>query len=37
MLKVDEWMTMRDLDRRGVSVSEIARQTGHDRKTVPRC
>ena len=34
MLTVDEWITMRDLDRKGVSVSEIARQTGRDRKTV---
>jgi transposase len=34
MLSVDAWIGMRDLDRRGVSVSEIARQTGHDRKTV---
>ena len=34
MLRVDEWIMMRDLDRKGVSVSEIARQTGRDRKTV---
>lgn len=34
MLSVDEWIAIRDLERRGVSVSEIARQTGRDRKTV---
>src|SRR6185312_4523991 len=34
MLRVDEWITIRDLDRKGVSVSEIARRTGRDRKTV---
>src|SRR6185312_10779060 len=36
MLRVDEWIMIRDLDRKGVSVSEIARQTGRDRKTVRR-
>lgn len=34
MLRVDEWITIRDLDRKGISVSDIARQTGRDRKTV---
>jgi transposase len=34
VLSVDEWITVRELGRRGVSVSEIARQTGRDRKTV---
>jgi transposase len=34
MLSVDAWIAIRDLERRGVSVSEIARQMGHDRKTV---
>jgi transposase len=34
MLSVDEWMTIRELARQKVSVSEIARQTGRDRKTV---
>jgi len=34
MLRVDEWITIRELDRKGVSVSEIARQTGRDRKTI---
>jgi len=34
MLRVDEWIAMRELGRRGVAVSEIARRTGRDRKTV---
>lgn len=34
MLRVDEWVEIRDLSRKGVSVSEIARRTGRDRKTV---
>jgi transposase len=34
MLRVDEWIAMRELERRGVGVSEIARRTGRDRKTV---
>jgi transposase len=34
MLSVEDWITIRELDRRGVSVSEIARRTGHDWKTV---
>ena len=31
---MEEWIRIRELDRRGVSVSEISRQTGRDRKTV---
>jgi len=31
---VEEWIDVRELMRRGVSVSEIARRTGHDRKTI---
>ncbi|MGH2459256.1 MAG: IS21 family transposase [Chloroflexota bacterium] len=31
---MDEWIEIRDLARKGVSVSEIARRTGRDRKTV---
>jgi transposase len=31
---VEEWIRIRDLTRKGVSVSEIARLTGRDRKTV---
>lgn len=31
---MDEWITIRELAHRGVSQSEIARQTGRDRKTV---
>jgi transposase len=34
MLSVEEWITIRELNRHGVSVSEIARRTGHDWKTV---
>ena len=36
MLRVEEHFTMKDMYRKGVSISEIARQTGHDRKTVRR-
>lgn len=31
---MEEWIRIRELDRKGVSVSEIARLTGRDRKTV---
>jgi transposase len=34
MLNVEERFMIRDLYRKGVSISEIARQTGHDRKTI---
>jgi transposase len=34
VLSVGEWIEVRELARRGVSVSEIARRTGHDRKTI---
>ncbi len=34
MLKVEDWLTMREMSRQGISVSEIGRQTGRDRKTV---
>lgn len=34
MLSVDEWIGIRELGRQGVAVSEIARRTGRDRKTV---
>ena len=34
MLNVEERFMIKDLYRKGVSISEIARQTGHDRKTV---
>jgi transposase len=34
VLKVEEWIRIRELSRKGVTVSEIARQTGRDRKTV---
>ncbi|MCB0157499.1 MAG: IS21 family transposase [Caldilineaceae bacterium] len=34
MIQVEERFMMRELHRHGVSISEIARRTGHDRKTV---
>lgn len=34
MLGVENRFMMKDMYRRGISISEIARQTGHDRKTV---
>ena len=40
MLKVEEWLMLRDLAREveittgKVNISEVAKQTGHDRKTV---
>jgi transposase len=34
MLRGEERFVIHDLYRKGVSISEIARQTGHDRKTV---
>jgi transposase len=34
MLNVEQRFMIKDLYRQGVSISEIARQTGHDRKTI---
>ena len=34
MLHVESRFMIKDLHRKGVTISEIARQTGHDRKTV---
>ncbi|MFN8472826.1 MAG: IS21 family transposase [Anaerolineae bacterium] len=34
MLSVEERFMIKDLHRKGVSISEIARRTGHDRKTI---
>jgi transposase len=34
MLRVEERFMIKDLYRQGVSISEIARRTGHDRKTI---
>ena len=34
MLKVEEWLLIRDLYSQGFSVSESARQTGYARETV---
>jgi len=34
MLKVEEWLLIRDLYSQGFSISEISRQTGFDRKTI---
>ena len=36
MLQVETRFMIKDLHRKGLSVSEIARRTGHDRKTVRR-
>ncbi len=36
MLDVEERFMIRELHRKGLSISEIARQTGHDRKTIRR-
>jgi transposase len=33
MLKVGERFKIKDLHRRGLTISDIARITGHDRKT----
>ena len=34
MLKVEDRFMIKDLHRKGVTISEIARITGHDRKTI---
>ena len=34
MLDLEERFMIRDLHRKGVSISEIARRTGRDRKTI---
>ena len=34
MLAVEDRFMIKDLHRKGMSISDIARQTGHDRKTV---
>ena len=34
MLAVEDRFMIKDLHRQGMSISDIARQTGHDRKTV---
>jgi transposase len=34
MLQLEDWMKLKDLHHQGLSISEIARRTGHDRKTV---
>ena len=36
MVHGEDWYMVRELLREGVSVSEIARRTGHDRKTIRR-
>ena len=36
MLKMEEWLLIRDLYSQGFSISEIARKTGFDRKTVKK-
>lgn len=34
MLRVDEWIAIKEMARQGVSISEIGRRTGRDRNTV---
>lgn len=34
MLKVEEWLSIREMAKQGVSISEIGRRTGRDRRTV---
>ena len=34
MLKMEEWLLIRDLYSQGFRISEISRKTGFDRKTV---
>ncbi len=34
MLEMEEWFVLKDMYRQGMNISQIARQTGHDRKTV---
>jgi transposase len=34
MLKVEDRFMIKDLHRRGMTISDIARITGHDRKTI---
>ena len=36
MIQGDEWFMIRQLFREGLTISEIARRTGRDRKTVRR-
>ena len=36
MIHGEDWYMIRDLLREGVSISAIARQTGHDRKTIQK-
>lgn len=32
MLKMEDWLVMRDLNSQGLTVSEISKQTGYGRK-----
>jgi len=34
MLQLEDWMNLRDLHNQGLTISEIARRSGYDRKTV---
>ena len=36
MIEAEEWLDMRSMYRQGMTISEIARRTGRDRKTVRR-
>lgn len=34
MLKMEDWLVIRDYNSQNLNISKIARRTGHDRKTV---
>ena len=34
MIEAEEWLDMKSMFKQGMSISEISRLTGHDRKTV---
>ena len=36
MIDAEEWLEMKSMYQKGMSISEIARRTGHDRKTVSK-
>jgi len=36
MLKTDEWLLIRDLYSQGLNISEIAKETGFDRKIMSK-
>ena len=36
MIDAEEWLEMKSMYQNGMSISEIARRTGHDRKTISK-